>query len=345
MARRRSKIKIFIGIITAILLGAYASLLTEDKITTEPNIPQSPGQEVVAPKSKEYVDMIFAGDIMMHRGVESSVNKNFAGDYNALFKNIEFLKTFDIIFANLEGPASDKGTKKGSIYSFKMNPVIIDALKNAGINILSFSNNHVGDYGHEAFIDTMDRLEHAGIPFAGAGMNASEAEQVTILEKNGMRIGFLAFSDVGPAWMEATETRAGSLLSTNKRYEEIIRTAAAQVDYLVVSIHFGDEYKPIHNDRQEILAHKAVDNGAKIVIGHHPHVNQDTEVYKNSYIAYSLGNFIFDQSWSEPTMIGMLLQIRLHKDGSMDIKKNITQLNRYFQIESVTEGIEENFVF
>ena len=145
--------------------------------------------------------------------------------------------------------------------------------------------------------------------------------------------------------MEAGTEKSGLLLASNPRFDEIIKNASKQVDSLVGSFHFGDEYKTIHNKRQEELAHKAIDDGAKIVVGTHPHVVEDTEVYKNGYIAYSLGNFIFDQSWSKPTMQGMLLEIKLSKDGSMAVKKDITQLNSVFQIEKVIQGKEEKVKF
>ena len=139
--------------------------------------------------------------------------------------------------------------------------------------------------------------------------------------------------------------KAGQLLASDPRFEEIIQNAAKQVDYLIISFHFGKEYKNIHNERQEYLAHKAVDNGAKLVIGHHPHVAQDTEVYKNSFIAYSLGNFIFDQAFSKNTMQGMLLEVKLRRNGEMSVKKNIVQLNSSFQPDKIVEGKEEKLKF
>jgi poly-gamma-glutamate synthesis protein (capsule biosynthesis protein) len=176
-------------------------------------------------------------------------------------------------------------------------------------------------------------------------MNSVEAEKPTIIEKYGMKIGFLGFSDVGPNWMKATEEKAGLLLASNPRFDEIIKNASKQVDYLIVSFHFGAEYKTVHNARQEFLAHQAVDDGAKIVIGHHPHVAEDTEVYNNSFIAYSLGNFIFDQAFSTNTMQGMLLNIKLSRDGSMTVQKNITKLNSVFQPYQIIKGKEEKVKF
>lgn len=290
-----------------------------------------------------FVTLSFVGDIMLDRGVRSSVVKNFGNDYSALFAKLSapLLKNSDIAFANLEGAASDQGVDQKNLYSFRMDPEVIPALKGAGIDVLSMANNHVGDWGRNAFIDTLSRLKENEILYTGGGNNEAEAETPVIIEKYGMRIGFLGFSDVGPAWMEAGALKAGLLLASDPRFVEIVQNAAGQVDFLVVSFHWGDEYRPKHNIRQEHLAKKAAENGAKIVVGYHPHMIQDTETYKESFIAYSLGNFIFDQSWSKPTMQGLLLQVKLWKDGSISIKKNTTYLNSAFQLDKVVESKEE----
>ncbi|MEK7113332.1 MAG: CapA family protein, partial [Patescibacteria group bacterium] len=290
---------------------------------------------------RDFVSLTFGGDMMLDRGVETSVNKNFDGNFSALFENLGILKKTDISFANLEGPASDIGKDRQNLYSFRMHPSTIPALKGAGISVVSVANNHVGDWGRDAYLDTLERLKENEIFYTGGGVNRIEAEQPIIIEKYGIKIGFLAFSDVGPDWMQADEDKAGLLIARDPRFEEIITNASKQVDHLVVSFHFGDEYKTIHNARQEDLAHKAIDSGAKIVIGHHPHVIQDTEIYKNGFIAYSLGNFIFDQSWSKDTMRGMLLEIKLGRDGNMTIKKNISNLSNFFQPEKTIAGKEE----
>jgi poly-gamma-glutamate synthesis protein (capsule biosynthesis protein) len=296
-----------------------------------------------------FVTLLFGGDIMLDRGVKNSVLKNFNGDYSQLFNNLDILKTGDITFANLEGPASDVGTDGKSLYSFRMDPSVIPALNGAGLDVVSVANNHVGDFGRDAYADTLARLKENEISYAGGGQNENEAETPVIIEKNGLKIGYLAFSDVGPNWMSATDTEAGLLLTNNPHFDEIITNASKQVDYLVVSFHFGDEYKTKHNARQETLAHEAIDDGAKIIIGTHPHVAEDTEVYSPKsctqsscmgFIAYSLGNFIFDQYFSSDTMQGMLLQIKLSKDGSMLVQKNTVQMNHSFQPDKVIKGVE-----
>ncbi len=313
-------------------------------------------EKVGAPDIREpdFVTFTFLGDMMLDRGVKNSVLKNFNNDYSALFEKMELLKDSDIVFANLEGTASDQGADLRNLYSFQMDPAVVPALAGAGIDVLSVANNHVGDWGRMSFVDTLENLKENEIRYTGGGENSVEAEMPTILEKYGIKIGFLGFSDVGPNWMKATEEQAGLLLASNPRFEEIIQDASRQVDFLVVSFHFGEEYQTKHNARQELLARKAVDSGAKIVVGHHPHVVEDTEIYSRKdctqsscmgYIAYSLGNFIFDQSFSAETMQGMLLNLKLNKDGNMTIKKDAIKLNKAFQPDTVIMGKKEQIEF
>ncbi|MCU0660560.1 MAG: CapA family protein [Candidatus Pacebacteria bacterium] len=284
------------------------------------------------------IDLVFAGDIMLDRGVRQNVYAYFGGDYGRLFTHAPEVARADIAFANLEGPASDKGADEGSIYSFRMEPKSLIAVRDAGFDVLSVANNHAGDWGREAFSDTLLRIQNAGMEFVGGGGNRAEAKQPKIIEKKGIKIGYLGFSDVGPAWIRATETSPGILLANDPHFEQSIKDAAAQCDVLVVSFHWGEEYKTgEHTERQKDLAHRAIDAGAKLVIGHHPHVIQDTEHYNGGYIAYSLGNFIFDQAFSKDTMEGLLLSVRLKRSEILQVQKNIVKLNQRFQIEKVLE--------
>lgn len=291
-------------------------------------------------REPDFLTLVFGGDIMLDRGVKNSVIKNFNNDYSYLFDKLNIIRDADIAFANLEGPASDKGQDSSNLYSFRMAPETLPALKSAGFSILSVANNHVGDWGRVAYADTLSRLSENEIAYTGGGI-LDTAKSPTIIEKYGFKIGFLGFTDVGPNNMKAEEQSEGVLLASDPDYEKIIADAGRQVDYLVVSIHFGTEYTNKHNKRQETLAHTAIDNGAKFVIGHHPHVVQDTEVYKNGFIAYSLGNLIFDQNFSADTMAGMLLKIKLARDGTFSIQKNTVKLNKVFQPEKIILGKEE----
>jgi len=286
--------------------------------------------------NKNITTLYFVGDMMLTRGVKNSVNKNFDGEYNRLFENITELKNADILFANLEGDVSDKGNNVGSIYSFRMDKEILPVLKNAGFDILNFANNHVGDWSIAAFKDTLSGLKDNDILKTGAGINKKDAENPTIIEKNGIKFGFLGFSDVGPNWLEAKEKEAGILLAGDSRLADIVKNAKEKTDVLIVSFHFGEEYNLTHNKRQSDLAHKAIDNGADLIIGHHPHVMEDIEEYNGKTIVYSLGNFIFDQYFSKDTMEGMLFSVKY--DGTKLIEKSqkLIKLNKFYQPEGIT---------
>lgn len=276
------------------------------------------------------VTLSFVGDIMFDRGVKNSVENNFGNDYSKLFEKIPHLAQADIAFANLEGPISNQGKNVGSKYSFRFDPSVATAIKQAGIDIVSFANNHVGDWGHTAFNDTLSHLTTSSILYTGAGKNSQEASTVSIIESKGVKVGFLAFSDVGPEWMQASETQSGILLASDPKRLEYIKNARAKVDMLVVSYHWGDEYLP-HNTRQETLAKSSIDAGAHIIIGHHPHVIQDIEEYNGGLIAYSLGNAIFDQHFSKETMEGMLLEIQVTKDGIKSYTDQMFSISQQFQ--------------
>jgi poly-gamma-glutamate capsule biosynthesis protein CapA/YwtB (metallophosphatase superfamily) len=282
-----------------------------------------------------HTTIAFVGDIMLDRGVKYSVNKNFAGDYSKIFENADELKNYDITFANLEGPVSDAGNNVGSIYSFRMDPKVLAVLKDAGFDIVSFANNHVGDWNVAAFKDTLKRLGDTGIMHVGAGLDKQSAEKVTIIEKNGIKFGFLGFSDVGPNWIAAKSDSAGLLLASDPKIKEIVENAKKECDVLIVSFHWGEEYKLVHNKRQEELAHTVIDAGADMVIGHHPHVVEDIGSYKDKPIVYSLGNFIFDQYFSTNTMQGMMYTAEFDGAKLVNSTQKTVQLNRMFQIESI----------
>lgn len=274
--------------------------------------------------------LVFVGDIMMGRAVEQSVLKNRAGGFAYLFEESPFLAEADIAFANLEGCIAVVGNDIGNLYSFRFQPDALEALKNAGFDAMSVANNHAADWGKDAFEENIFRLKNSNILPIGGGFNSEEATRVGIIEKNGIKIGFLGFSDVGPGWFEAGDSKTGILLVKDD-FSSLIEVAAQKVDVLVVSLHFGEEYQAVPNGRQKELAHLAIDSGAKIVAGHHPHVIQEVERYNGGVIAYSLGNFIFDQNFSEETMEGLVLEISLAGKELSVVKTFKVKLNRFYQ--------------
>jgi gamma-polyglutamate biosynthesis protein CapA len=250
----------------------------------------------VRSNEKHEIKLLFVGDVMMTRYVEKKI-KNLNKEYIYPFEKIlNYLKTFDHVIANLEGPISDKGVKVGSKYSFRMKPEVAEALSKANINIVNLANNHIFDYGKVAFEDTLKNLEKNNIKYFG------NSYEPLIIEKEGTKIGFLGFSDF-LKHLEVKENKTG-IATINDNISEIIKKAKEKVDILIVSFHWGEEYKKIANERQRKIAKIAIDSGADLVIGHHPHIIQNIEKYKDKFIFYSLGNFIFDQNFSKETMIG-----------------------------------------
>ncbi len=284
------------------------------------------------------IGLILVGDIMLDRGVEYTIEKEGNGDFKFPFLKIaEELQKADIVFGNLEGPISDKGEKVGSIYSFRNNPKSIEGLRFAGFNVISLANNHAFDYGREALEDTLKRLNEAGINYIGAGINEKEAFSPIIKETNGTKIAFLAYTNLGSPYWRATETSSGIAWVDWNYIEKIkndIQEAKSQADILIVSLHSGEEYTSKPSQFQIEFSKAAIDAGADLVIGHHPHVIQLNERYQNGYIFYSLGNFIFDQGFSEETMKSQILRVTIDNDKMIKevVPINI-KINSFFQVE------------
>jgi poly-gamma-glutamate capsule biosynthesis protein CapA/YwtB (metallophosphatase superfamily) len=323
--------KIFISVFVVTIISCFAgrqlewqNLKSIEQTQNEANVLQALRNPV-----EQQLTFGFVGDIMLDRDVRNSVNKNYDGDYSRLFANTDFLSKPDITFANLEGPVSDTGKDKHNLYSFRMDPAVLPVIKKAGIDVVSFANNHVLDWGRPAFEDTLKRLNENGILACGAGMNRDEASTPAIINQNGYKIGFLCFTDVGPNF-SATATSSGILLASDPDFSDIIKAAKYQVDELIVSFHSGVEYQPIHNSRQEQIFKKAVDSGADLVVGAHPHVAEDFQTYKNTTMMYSLGNFIFDQSFSKETMQGLFVTATLKDKKFVDITPHTVVLNKHY---------------
>lgn len=298
----------------------------------------------IVTKKPDPITITFVGDILMDRGVENSVVKNFGGDFEKFLSIIKpNLETSDITFGNLEGPVGTHGTNVGGIYSFQMSPAVLPALKNTGFDIVSFANNHIGDRSIAGFTESLDNLKNANILFTGASNTKYDAEQPTIITVRGKKIGFLGFTDVGPNWLAATETNPGVLLLSDPTLQSIIEHAKSQVDDLIISVHWGVEYNPA-TDRQKKFAHDMIDWGADAIIGTHPHVIQETEWYNGKFIAYSLGNFVFDQYFSEQTLHGLMITMTILNNGQIAIDQKIMQLSRQFQPISVREPIPTDYV-
>ena len=295
--------------------------------------------EIISPEKKT-ISVVLVGDIMLNRGVEYMMKTEGNGDFRFPFSKIaKDLKKADILFGNLEGPISDKGIKVGSIYSFRAEPEAIEGLTFAGFNLISLANNHAFDYGREALEDCLAKLSKAGIDYVGAGFNEGEAyggRTPVIKEIEGTKIGFLAYTNLGPESWKASEKNSGIAWISEKDFEKIkkdIENAKSQADILIVSLHAGEEYAAEPTQFQIEFSKAAIDAGADLVIGHHPHVVQKSEKYKDKWIFYSLGNFVFDQAFSEKTMQGQIVEVLIENGKIKEVIPKEVKINNYFQPE------------
>jgi hypothetical protein len=214
----------------------------------------------------------------------------------------------DIVMGNLETPLTDKTepTPVKSLVSIEAkrnfvfkseSPDTAQALREAGINVLTLANNHILDYREEGLVDTLGRLDKAGIAYAGAGLDAKKAETPAIKEIRGLKFVILAASDVVPEEFSATKDKPGILSMKNAgNFMKLIRQARKDHPdgIIVLSLHWGVEATLTPSERQKTLARKFIDAGADLIVGHHPHRIQGVEYYKGRPIFYSLGNFLFD---------------------------------------------------
>ncbi|HBT48119.1 MAG TPA: hypothetical protein DEA73_09655 [Peptococcaceae bacterium] len=234
------------------------------------------------------------------------------------------LRSADLTFGNLESPLSDTGKPiPGKGIWFRARPEALQVLQQGGFDVLNIANNHILDYDTPAFRQTMALLEGAGIHYCGGGENIQEARRPVILEEKGLRLGFLGYSDMAdifwsydyPRSFKATTERPGTAPLEIETMCQDVELLKARTDTTVVSLHWGTEYQRRPSSEQRQIAHRLVEAGADIILGHHPHVFQGIEVYKGSIILYSLGNFIMDQNWSRETCEGLLAMFTITQAG------------------------------
>jgi len=219
------------------------------------------------------------------------------------------VKAADIAIANFENPAPNTWRlhTKGMIFS--ANPRNIAGVKAAGFDWVSMANNHIGDAGKLGIVQTQANLDLYGIRHTGAGKNCADAHKASLLKAGGVTVGILAYDSIA-GYYRCGSTTAGSARLTAKALGKDIAAARARgADVVVVFPHWGIEYHASPSLFQVDMGHAAIDAGADLVIGNHPHWAEGMEVYKGKPIWYALGNLVFDQSWSEPTMEGITLEL------------------------------------
>lgn len=306
--------------------------LNQGLVERDQRIAELESENIKIKKDQEIYTIIAGGDLMFDRGVKARLEKN-EKNYNDLFEYIHsYLNEADLVFANLEGSLSGKGADQGSKYSFRFEPAVAPAMALAGFDVVSLANNHILNWGREALCDTTTNLNNVGIGYVGAGCNSDDAEAPYITKLGETRIAFLAYTEFYKG-AHATTDRPGlsryDLDLIKKRSQDLKNND--QADLVMVSMHWGEEYKHRAPDRIVDIAQGLVDAGVDVVIGHHPHVDQEIERYGDGWIVYSLGNFVFDQSWSEETMQGLLAEIKVQNKRVYDIAPVEIQLTDLYQ--------------
>jgi len=284
--------------------------LTESKSPATASETPTPGASEKAslaptttPTPSLRVNLEAVGDMMLARTVGDQVQARGPGIVFAGVQSV--FNSADVLVGNLECALTSGGQPQHKIYTLAAPPETARALALAGFDVLSLANNHAMDYGSQGMFETRLNLGQVGIGSVGAGANAAEAHTPVILERNGLRLAFLAYVDVpvekggfdAHSWI-ASGTQPGIAWATPDQIKLDVTAAKAQADVVIVQLHTGYEinaYIPSVSENQREEARAAIDAGAALVIGSHPHVLQTIEQYHGGLIAYSLGNFVFDE--------------------------------------------------
>ena len=285
----------------------------------------------------ETIRLMAVGDIMLscNRGTGKLI-ENMGPGYP--FEHVkDYLKQADVLFGNLEGPISTRGIsfpRQDPQTTFRARPESMAGLVGCGFHVLSLANNHANDYGDEALIDTIELLDMNSIECVGAGRNRYEAYRPVIIEKNGIRIAFLGYTAfIMYRTRPASERRSGVAGFTIRQARKQIRQLIGNVDVIAVSMHWGLDFTEYPLPLHMKYAQAMIDAGAHIILGHHPHCLQGIERYKHGIIAYSLGDFIFD----EPGQDTMILECDISKNGIHHLTIVPARISKQFQTEFLNE--------
>lgn len=250
---------------------------------------QSDDQKTVKAKEK----IRFVGDIMFARNVEYLMDTY---GYGYPFSGLDPNPDDAFLVGNFESSIPVMHVPTPSMhFSFASKPAYLQGLSEYGFTHLGLANNHAYDFGIEDYKNTVRTIEDAELSAFGDPGKLSSSS-VSLIEAGSSTVALIG--------VYAVHTPP-----SNSDIIETLKYANMISDIQIAYVHFGDEYKPVHNGAQERLAHIFVDAGADAVIGHHPHVVQDIELYKNALIFYSLGNFIFDQYFSEEVQTGLMTEL------------------------------------
>ncbi|KKU89006.1 MAG: SH3 type 3 domain protein [Microgenomates group bacterium GW2011_GWF2_47_9] len=309
---RNSKV-FFILFTLALSVGFVFGLITTKKgspkiVTTSvsPSFPPTPVKEVT---------VLAVGDVMLGRSVnnQSLSHRNFAWPF---LETAGVLRSADLTIGNLENPLVKNCPPHDNGFIFCAPDEAVSGLIYAGFDVVSLANNHATNYKIEGLENTKKVLEQNGILSAGLGVPA-------IVRRGDTDFAILAYNDIG--------IYPGVSNYNEHEIEKELAMAREQGDLVIVFFHWGEEYTATPTKRQVELAHRAIDLGADLVLGAHPHWVQTEEVYKDKHIFYSLGNFIFDQEWSQETKEGMAVRFTYQDKNLLKIDRLPVLIQNYGQ--------------
>ena len=283
-----------------IILGLFCLAVIIGAVWYVSSGPKEFFSKIKIPKNEPSVKIFIAGDMMLDRNVRLLINKN---SFNSFFAGVkDTVRSADIAVANLEGPfttfPSVTTNPKNTELKFTFDPAGAPGLADLGFDVLGLANNHSMNFGSAGLEMTRRYIGTAGMQYYGDPNNKDEIS--TIITKNGIKVGFVGFHEF-------------TYYNFDKVFAEVARLRP-QVDILIVSPHWGVEYQKEPTEKMKKWAHEFIDLGADAVIGAHPHIVGNIEEYQGKKIFYSLGNFVFDQYFSEETMNGLAVMIDVQKN-------------------------------
>jgi poly-gamma-glutamate synthesis protein (capsule biosynthesis protein) len=301
----------------ALAIGACAAAGCRDDAAA-PAIPSATAPPTAtlppSPTPEPVTTLLFTGDIIPARCTYARLQA--LGTYDAAFDALRpALTSAGITIGTLDSTLADSAVPLGCMETFNLaGPAAFAAsLGRAGFDVVSHAANHIKDCGNSACGDlavteTIANLRRSGVLATGSGANLGDARLPAIVERNGVRFAFLAYDDIAP-YYNADAANAGSAPLDLATIADDIGAAAREADVVIVLPHWGVEYTAAPTQRQREAARAAVAAGAALVVGNHPHWVQAHERIDAGFVAYALGNFVFDQDWSIETQQGAMLEV------------------------------------
>lgn len=270
------------------------------------------------------VSLVFAGDIVLDDSAGEMIRRG--EDPFASFASV--FQGADIRLGNLECVIATTGSAGDKNFTFRAHPRALPILKRH-FDALALANNHSGDFGREAFAEMLGLLKQSDMGQFGGGHNLSEAHTPLIIERKGLRIALLGYSEFMPRSFEADYNAPGVAWSEDEQVVADIKKARTvyRADLVIPVMHWGWENELTSNARQRQLARTMVDAGADAVIGGHPHVTQEIEHYQGKPIIYSVGNFVMKETDNANQRVGWVLRLQLDKQGVQSFDTRVAQIS------------------